>query len=82
MFIVIFSIAIGFASMIPVIAYPLAKRYTYYPQLVLGLTFNIGAVMGYAAVAGTIDWSVVAPLYGSCIAWTIYYDSIYAFQVF
>ena len=67
--------------MIPVIVYPLAKRYTNFPQVVLGLTFNIGAIMGYAAVTGTIDWNVVGPLYGSCIAWTVYYDSIYAFQV-
>jgi len=67
--------------MLPVILYPLAKRYTYFPQLVLGMTFNIGAIMGYAAVTGHIDWTLLGPLYCSCILWTIFYDTIYAFQV-
>ncbi|XP_039255464.2 4-hydroxybenzoate polyprenyltransferase, mitochondrial-like [Styela clava] len=73
-------IMIGVASMIPVILYPLAKRYTYYPQAVLGLTFNMGAIMGYAAVVGSINWSIVGPLYLGCFFWTMYYDTIYALQ--
>ena len=75
------SVVIGFASMVPVILYPLAKRYTNYPQIVLGMTFNIGAVMGYTAVTGQMDLALQTALYGSCIIWTIYYDTIYAFQV-
>ena len=75
------SIAIGFASMIPVILYPLAKRYTLFPQVVLALTFNIGAIMGYVAVTNTFNWTIVAPLYASCFMWTIYYDTVYAMHV-
>jgi 4-hydroxybenzoate polyprenyltransferase len=56
------------------------KRYTNYPQLVLGLTFNWGAIMGWVAVHGAIDWSVVGPLYGSGVAWTLVYDTLYAHQ--
>ena len=75
------SIQIGFLSMIPVILYPLAKRFTYFPQFALGLTFNVGAIMGYTAVTGDLNWGIVGPLYGSCLMWTMYYDTIYAFQV-
>lgn len=77
----ILSILIGVASMLPVVLYPLAKRVTYFPQAALGLTFNVGAIMGYAAVAGQINWSVVMPLYIGCFLWTMYYDTIYAVQV-
>jgi 4-hydroxybenzoate polyprenyltransferase len=70
----------GAASLPLVATYPLMKRYTNYPQLVLGLTFNWGAIMGWVAVHGTIDWSVVGPLYGSGVAWTLVYDTLYAHQ--
>uniref|UniRef100_A0A7E4UP68 4-hydroxybenzoate polyprenyltransferase, mitochondrial n=1 Tax=Panagrellus redivivus TaxID=6233 RepID=A0A7E4UP68_PANRE len=74
------TIALGFASMIPVICYPLAKRFTYWPQAVLGLTFNFGALMGYTAATGHFDPLVSLPLYASAICWTLVYDTIYAFQ--
>jgi len=57
------------------------KRYTNYPQLVLGLTFNWGAIMGWVAVHGNnVDWSVVGPLYASGVCWTLIYDTLYAHQ--
>ncbi|KAE8376484.1 UbiA prenyltransferase family-domain-containing protein [Aspergillus bertholletiae] len=73
----------GIPSLLLVTTYPLAKRVTYYPQAVLGLTFSWGAIMGFPALG--IDLlsnhaaleSAVA-LYSSCVAWTILYDMIYA----
>ena len=51
------------------------------PQLVLGLTFNWGALLGYsAATGGTVDYGVCLPLYGGCVAWTLLYDTLYAHQ--
>ena len=76
-----YSIAIGVASMVPVVLYPLAKRVTQFPQLVLGLTFNIGAIMGYTAVTGHLNLQTTFLLYMSCIMWTLHYDTIYAMQV-
>jgi len=71
----------GAASLPLVATYPLMKRYTDYPQLALGLTFNWGAIMGYVAVrGGEVDWTVVGPLYGGCVAWTLVYDTLYAHQ--
>jgi len=72
----------GVASLPLVATYPLMKRYTNYPQLVLGLTFNWGAIMGWVAVHGTsnIDWNVVGPLYASGVLWTLVYDTLYAHQ--
>lgn len=71
----------GAASLPLVAAYPLMKRYTNYPQLVLGMTFNWGAIMGWVAVQGAeVDWSVVGPLYASGVAWTLVYDTLYAHQ--
>mmetsp|Transcript_7702 Transcript_7702/g.11003 ORF Transcript_7702/g.11003 Transcript_7702/m.11003 type:complete len:493 (-) Transcript_7702:165-1643(-) len=71
---------LGVASLPFVVAYPLMKRYTNWPQLVLGMTFNWGAFMGWAATHGTLDWNVVGPLYVSGIAWTLVYDTLYAHQ--
>jgi 4-hydroxybenzoate polyprenyltransferase len=51
------------------------------PQAFLGLTFNWGALLGYAAVHGSCDWSVVLPLYLGGAFWTLVYDTIYAHQV-
>ena len=66
---------------LPLVAtYPLMKRCTNYPQLVLGATFNWGAIMGYVAVRGAVDWYVVGPLYTGCVSWTVIYDTLYAHQ--
>mmetsp|Transcript_14915 Transcript_14915/g.30010 ORF Transcript_14915/g.30010 Transcript_14915/m.30010 type:complete len:561 (-) Transcript_14915:99-1781(-) len=70
----------GVASLPLVATYPLMKRYTNYPQLALGMTFNWGAIMGWVAVRGCVDWSVVGPLYASGVAWTLVYDTLYAHQ--
>ncbi len=51
------------------------------PQAFLGLTFNWGALLGWAAVQGSCDWAVVLPLYASGVCWTLVYDTIYAHQV-
>lgn len=102
------SIALGAASLSLVVSYPLMKRITYWPQLVLGMccftascggphthpslsdpscsfwsgfTFNWGALLGWAAVRGSCDWSVCLPLYFSGVMWTLIYDTIYAHQV-
>lgn len=74
-----FTIALGIASLALVAVYPLAKRVTHWPQAVLGLTFNWGALMGWAAVNGAL---APAPLllYAGCLAWTLGYDTIYAHQ--
>jgi 4-hydroxybenzoate polyprenyltransferase len=74
-----FAIALGFAAMIPVLIYPFMKRITHWPQAVLGIAFNWGALMGWAAIHG----SLAAPaylLFGGCVLWTIGYDTIYAHQ--
>jgi 4-hydroxybenzoate polyprenyltransferase len=70
----------GVSALPLVVTYPLMKRYTDYPQLVLGATFNWGAIMGYVAVHGTVNWYVVGPLYTGCVAWTVIYDTLYAHQ--
>lgn len=75
-----YSIILGAASLGLVITYPLMKRITYWPQAFLGLTFNWGALLGYAAVQGSCDWSVCLPLYFAGINWTLIYDTIYAHQ--
>ncbi|KAJ1338110.1 4-hydroxybenzoate polyprenyltransferase [Microdochium nivale] len=73
----------GVPSLVLVALYPLAKRVTYYPQFVLGLTFSWGAIMGFPALsvdllASTPALTAAACLYGSNIAWTVLYDMIYA----
>ena len=75
----LFTIALGTASLVLVGLYPFAKRFTYWPQAMLGLTFNWGALLGWAAVAGSLSWPPVL-LYLGCICWTIGYDTIYAHQ--
>ena len=74
-----FAIMLGFASVPIVIAYPFAKRVTDWPQVVLGLAFSWGALMGWAVVFEDLD---LAPLllYGAAILWTVGYDTIYAHQ--
>ena len=63
-----------------VVAYPVMKRVTYWPQLMLGFTFNWGALLGWSVVHGSCDWSVCLPLYIAGISWTLVYDTIYAHQ--
>jgi 4-hydroxybenzoate polyprenyltransferase len=75
-----YSIVLGAASLLVVGTYPFMKRITYWPQFVLGLAFNWGALLGYSAVQGYCDWSVVLPLYAAGISWTLVYDTIYAHQ--
>ncbi|XP_057375065.1 4-hydroxybenzoate polyprenyltransferase, mitochondrial-like [Daphnia carinata] len=75
-----YSILLGASSLALVVSYPLMKRVTYWPQLVLGLTFNWGALLGYSAIKGYCDWSVCLPLYAAGVAWTLVYDTIYAHQ--
>ncbi|WP_040620548.1 4-hydroxybenzoate octaprenyltransferase [Rhodovulum sp. PH10] len=74
-----FAIWTGIASLGIVAAYPFMKRFTYWPQSVLGLAFSWGALMGWACALGRLD---VAPvlLYLGSIAWVIGYDTIYAHQ--
>lgn len=76
----LYSIVLGASSLGVVVLYPLMKRVTYWPQLVLGFAFNWGAMLGWAAVAGAVDWGVVLPLYAGSICWTLVYDTIYAHQ--
>ena len=66
---------------LPLVAvYPLMKRVTNWPQAVLGLTFNWGALVGWTAVAGSAFWPAMLPLYASGVCWTVFYDTIYAHQ--
>jgi len=74
-----FAIATGIASLSIVAIYPLAKRVFSMPQLVLGLAFSWGALMGWAAVFGALDWRPIS-LYAGTICWVIGYDTIYAHQ--
>jgi len=70
---------LGVASLVLVASYPLAKRVTWWPQLMLGFTFGWGAPMGYAAAAGEVT-AVAGLLYAAAIAWILGYDTIYAHQ--
>ncbi|XP_060562122.1 4-hydroxybenzoate polyprenyltransferase, mitochondrial-like isoform X2 [Ruditapes philippinarum] len=73
------SVFLGAASMILVIAYPLAKRYTYWPQVVLGVTLNWGVLIAWSALKGSLEWPVL-PLYTACVVYTMFYDTIYSHQ--
>eukprot|EP00386_Alphamonas_edax_P012930 GDKI01040106.1.p1 GENE.GDKI01040106.1~~GDKI01040106.1.p1 ORF type:complete len:295 (-),score=50.22 GDKI01040106.1:37-921(-) len=76
-----FSVAVGASSLLLVGAYPLMKRVTYMPQAVLGLTFNWGVLLGWAASRGSLmPLEVVLPLYFAGACWTMVYDTIYAHQ--
>ncbi|KAJ3756182.1 UbiA prenyltransferase family-domain-containing protein [Lentinula raphanica] len=75
-----YSILLGASSLSVVTIYPFMKRITHWPQAVLGLAFNWGALLGWSAVAGAVDWHVCLPLYAGGICWTLVYDSIYAHQ--
>lgn len=73
------AIVTGIAVMGVVVLYPLAKRVTFWPQLVLGVAFNWGALVGWAAVRGGLETPAIL-LYAAGILWTLGYDTIYAHQ--
>ena len=73
------AIALGIVALAPVAVYPFAKRFTWWPQVFLGIAFNWGALVGWAAHTNDLGWPPVA-LYLGGIAWTLFYDTIYAHQ--
>ena len=75
----VLSWVLGAASLVLVGLYPLAKRVTWWPQLIMGFTFGFGAPLGYAAGIGRID-AAMAALYGAAILWDLGFDTIYAHQ--
>lgn len=74
-----FTVITGFASVLVVVIYPFMKRITYWPQIFLGLAFSWGALMGWPAAFGRLDWPPLV-LYAGSICWVIGYDTIYAHQ--
>jgi 4-hydroxybenzoate polyprenyltransferase len=74
-----FTVALGIASLAIVAVYPFMKRITYWPQIVLGLAFSWGALMGWAGAFGRLDLPALL-LYAGSISWVIGYDTIYAHQ--
>ena len=73
------TIFLALISMPLAFTYPLMKRYTYWPQLFLGITFNYGLILGWVSVNNTIDLAPII-LYIGAIFWTLGYDTIYGFQ--
>jgi 4-hydroxybenzoate polyprenyltransferase len=73
------AILLGVASLVLVAGYPFMKRITWWPQAWLGLTFNWGAILGFAAQTGTVDTADLM-LYAGLFFWTLGYDTIYAHQ--
>ena len=73
------AILLGIASLALIAIYPFAKRFTWWPQVFLGLAFNWGALLAFAAHNGSVDGAAVI-LYAAGISWTLYYDTIYAHQ--
>lgn len=73
------AIYLGIAALVPVMIYPFAKRFTWWPQVFLGVAFNWGALVGWTAHTGSLAWPAVV-LYVSGITWTLFYDTIYAHQ--
>ena len=74
-----FTIVLAFASMPLAFTYPLMKRFTYWPQLFLGITFNYGLILGWTSITAEID---IVPIlfYIGAIFWTLGYDTIYGYQ--
>ena len=75
----LFTIILAIASMPLAFTYPLMKRYTYWPQLFLGITFNYGLILGWTSVHAQIDLVAVI-FYLGAIFWTLGYDTIYGYQ--
>ena len=73
------AILLGILALLPVAFYPFAKRFTWWPQVFLGLAFNWGALLAWTAHTGSLDAPAVV-LYLAGIAWTLFYDTIYAHQ--
>ena len=73
------TILLGMSSMLLAFAYPFMKRITYWPQLFLGITFNWGVIMGWAAINNNISQEIIL-LYVSAILWTLGYDTVYGAQ--
>ncbi|WP_138936258.1 4-hydroxybenzoate octaprenyltransferase [Roseovarius arcticus] len=73
------AVALGILALVPVAIYPFAKRFTWWPQVFLGIAFNWGALLVWTAHTGRLDWPAVI-LYLAGIAWTLFYDTIYAHQ--
>ncbi|MEB8388826.1 4-hydroxybenzoate octaprenyltransferase [Rhodobacteraceae bacterium KMM 6894] len=73
------AIVLGIVALVPVAIYPFAKRFTWWPQVFLGLAFNWGALLAWTAHTGRLEWPAVI-LYLAGIAWTLFYDTIYAHQ--
>lgn len=73
------AVGLGLLAVPMIAVYPLMKRITDWPQAFLGLTFNMSALIGYAAVAGRLDTPALL-LYAACFFWTLGYDTIYAHQ--
>lgn len=73
------AILLGIASLATVAVYPFAKRFTWWPQVFLGLAFNWGALLLWTAQTGSLGWPAVF-LYLGGISWTLFYDTIYAHQ--
>ena len=74
-----FTIILALSSMPLAFTYPLMKRFTYWPQLFLGITFNYGLILGWTAIKGQIDVVTIIFYFGA-IFWTLGYDTIYGFQ--
>jgi 4-hydroxybenzoate polyprenyltransferase len=74
-----FTVVLGASSLLIVAIYPWMKRFTDWPQLVLGLAFNWGALVGWASAKGSLAWAPLA-LYAGSVLWTVGYDTIYAHQ--
>lgn len=73
------AVWLGVASLALVAVYPFAKRFTWWPQVFLGLAFNWGALLAWTAHTGSLGWPALW-LYAAGIAWTLFYDTIYAHQ--
>ena len=73
------AIWLGILSLLPVAIYPFAKRFTWWPQVFLGIAFNWGVMLAYAAHRGGLDAAPIIAWLGG-IAWTVFYDTIYAHQ--
>jgi len=73
------AITLGVLSLLPVVIYPFAKRFTWWPQVFLGIAFNWGALLAWSAHSGGLSWPPVL-LYLAGISWTLFYDTIYAHQ--
>ena len=75
----LFTIILAFGSMPLAFTYPLMKRFTYWPQLFLGITFNYGLILGWTAIKGEINLVPIL-FYLGAIFWTLGYDTIYGYQ--